>query len=138
MTAEWALAAAASSALDRGPALAPARVRTAPVLFVCGPAERHDVPVKMLSAALADDGAPAVFLGGWVSLDVLRVLSARFVPRDVVVWSMTSQSADVRILRTLSAEGVPVRPAGPGWRGLPTVGEPLPPSFSDALEVFSA
>jgi DNA-binding transcriptional MerR regulator len=136
MAAEWALATAASGALDRYPAPAPARAGQAPVLFVCGPAERHQLPVKMLSAALSDNGAPAMFLGGLVSLDVLRVLSARFVPRDVVLWSMTSQSADVRILHALSAEGVPVRPAGPGWRGLPTAGEPLPPSFAGSLAAF--
>ncbi|MFF1614698.1 MerR family transcriptional regulator [Amycolatopsis sp. NPDC058278] len=130
MAAEWALAAAASAALDRLRAPAPAR---GPALFVCGPAERHELPVKMLSAALGDDGAPAMFLGGPVSLDVLRVVAARFAPSAVVVWSMTSPSADVRTLRTLHAEGVPVRPAGPGWCGLPTVGEPLPPSFADAL-----
>ncbi|MBE1495592.1 DNA-binding transcriptional MerR regulator [Amycolatopsis lexingtonensis] len=135
MAAEWALATAASGAVDRYPA--PARAGRAPVLFVCGPAERHDLPVKMLSAALNDDGASAMFLGGLVSLDVLRVVAARFEPGEVVVWSMTSQSADVRILRALHADGVPVRPAGPGWRGLPTVGEPLPPSFAGALAVFS-
>ncbi|WIX84769.1 MerR family transcriptional regulator [Amycolatopsis sp. DG1A-15b] len=133
MAAEWALAAAASAALDRLRAPAPARAGRGPALFVCGPAERHELPVKMLSAALGDDGAPAMFLGGPVSLDVLRVVAGRFAPSAVVVWSMTSPSADVRTLRTLHAEGVPVRPAGPGWRGLPTVGEPLPPSFADAL-----
>ncbi|MCR6482959.1 MerR family transcriptional regulator [Amycolatopsis sp. OK19-0408] len=133
MAAEWALATAASGAVDRYPAPLPARAGAAPIVFVCGPAERHDLPVKMLSAALSDDGAPSMFLGGLVSVDVLRVVSARFTPSEVVVWSMTAQSADVRILRALHADGVPVRPAGPGWRGLPTVGEPLPPSFDGAL-----
>ncbi|KDN19193.1 MerR family transcriptional regulator [Amycolatopsis rifamycinica] len=133
MAAEWALAAAASAALDRLRAPAPARSGRGPVLFVCGPAERHDLPVKMLCAALGDDGAPAMFLGGLVPLDVLRAVCGRFAPSAVVVWSMTSPSADVRALRTLHAEGVPVRPAGPGWRGLPACGEPLPSSFVDAL-----
>ncbi|WP_290062872.1 MerR family transcriptional regulator [Amycolatopsis solani] len=136
MAAEWALATAASAAIDRYPAPAPARSGRAPVLFVCAPAERHELPIKVLSSALSDDGAPSMYLGGLVTLDVLRVMAARFTPADVVVWSMTSQSADVRILRTLGAEGVPVRPAGPGWRGLPTVGEPLPPSFTGALAAF--
>ncbi|MGW4523879.1 MerR family transcriptional regulator [Amycolatopsis sp. NPDC004378] len=136
MAAEWALATAASGALDRYPAPAPARTGRAPVIFVCGPAERHELPVKMLSAALSDVGAPAMFLGGLVSLDVLRVVTARFTPSEVVVWSMTSPSADVRILRALHGDGVPVRPAGPGWRGLPTVGEPLPPSFTASLAGF--
>ncbi|MFJ7217565.1 MerR family transcriptional regulator [Amycolatopsis sp. NPDC098790] len=135
MAAEWALATAASAALDRYPTSV--RAGPAPVLFVCGPAERHELPVKVLSAALNDDGAPAAFLGGLVSLDVLRVVADRFTPSGVVVWSMTSQSADVRILRTLHADGVPVRPAGPGWRGLPTVGEPVPASFTAALTAFS-
>ncbi|MEV6445515.1 MerR family transcriptional regulator [Amycolatopsis sp. NPDC051716] len=138
MAAEWALAAAASAALDRLRAPAPARAGRGPALFVCGPTERHELPVKMLSAALADDGAPAMFLSGPVAPDVLRVVAGRFAPSAVVVWSMTSPSADVRTLRTLHAEGVPVRPAGPGWRGLPTVGEPLPPSFSDALAAFGS
>ncbi|MEU7791361.1 MULTISPECIES: MerR family transcriptional regulator [unclassified Amycolatopsis] len=136
MAAEWALATAASGALDRYTAPAPARAGRAPVLFVCAPTERHELAVKALGAALCDDGAPGMFLGGLVSLDVLRVVNARFAPSDVVVWSMTSQSADVRILHTLHAEGVPVRPAGPGWRGLPTAGEPLPPSFTGALAHF--
>ncbi|MGW3991888.1 MerR family transcriptional regulator [Amycolatopsis sp. NPDC004772] len=136
MAAEWALAAAASAALDRLRTPAPARAGRGPVLFVCGPAERHELPVKMLSAALGDDGAPSMFLGGLVSIDVLRVVSGRYAPSAVVVWSMTSPSADVRTLRTLHAEGIPVRPAGPGWRGLPTVGEPLPPSFPEALASF--
>jgi len=136
MAAEWALAAASSGAVDRYQAPAPTRAGLSPVVFVCGPAERHELPVKMLSAALNDDGAPAMFLGGLVPLDVLRVVTGRFAPSDVVVWSMTSQSADVRILRALHGEGVPVRPAGPGWRGLPTVGEPLPPSFAAALAGF--
>lgn len=135
MAAEWALATAASGAIDRHPAAAPARTGRAPVVFVCGPAERHDLPVKMLSAAVSEAGAPSMFLGGLVSLDVLRAVSARFEPGNVIVWSMTAQSADVRILRALHADGVPVRPAGPGWRGLPTVGEPLPPSFTGALTV---
>lgn len=135
MAAEWALATASSAALDRYPA--PARAGRAPVLFVCGPAERHELPIKVLCAALNDDGAPAWFLGGLVSLDVLRVVADRFAPSGVVVWSMTSQSADVRILRALHADGVPVRPAGPGWRGLPIVGEPVPASFTAALAAFS-
>lgn len=135
MAAEWALATAVSTALDRYSA--PARVGRAPMVFVCGPAERHELPVKALCAALDDDGAPAMFLGGLVSPDVLRVVADRFDPAGVVVWSMTSQSADVRILRALHADGVPVRPAGPGWRGLPTVGEPLPPSFTAALAACS-
>ncbi|WP_103349639.1 MerR family transcriptional regulator [Amycolatopsis sp. CA-128772] len=137
MAAEWALAAAASAALDRLRVPAPVRAGRGPALFVCGPAERHELPVKMLSAALGDDGAPAMFLSGLVSMDVLRVVSGRFAPSAVVVWSMTSPSADVRTLHTLHAEGIPVRPAGPGWRGLPTVGEPLPPSFPDALAAFA-
>ncbi|MET9002507.1 MerR family transcriptional regulator [Amycolatopsis sp. NPDC004169] len=137
MAAEWALAAAASAALDRLRAPTPLRAGRGPVLFVCGPAERHELPVKMLSAALGDDGAPSMFLSGLVSMDVLRVVSGRYSPSAVVVWSMTSPSADVRTLRALHAEGIPVRPAGPGWRGLPTVGEPLPPSFTDALAAFS-
>ncbi|WP_103343119.1 MerR family transcriptional regulator [Amycolatopsis sp. CA-126428] len=136
MAAEWALAAAASAALDRLRAPVPARAGRGPALFVCGPAERHELPVKMLSAALGDDGAPAMFLSGLVSIDVLRVVAGRYAPSAVVVWSMTSPSADVRTLRTLHAEGIPVRPAGPGWRGMPTVGEPLPPSFSEALASF--
>ncbi len=138
MAAEWALAAAASAALDRLRTPAPARAGRGPALFVCGPAERHELPIKMLSAALGDDGAPSMFLSGLVSIDVLRVVSGRYAPSAVVVWSMTSPSADVRTLRTLHAEGVPVRPAGPGWRGLPTVGEPLPPSFTEALASFGA
>ncbi|WP_326947960.1 MULTISPECIES: MerR family transcriptional regulator [unclassified Amycolatopsis] len=138
MVAEWALATTASAAIDRYAAPAAALPGSAPVLFVCGPTERHELPVKMLSAALSDDGAAAAFLSGPVSVDVLRAMSARFTPRDVVVWSMTAQSADVRFLRVLSAEGVPVRPAGPGWHGLPTVGEPLPPSFAAALGVYSS
>ncbi|MET8847543.1 MerR family transcriptional regulator [Amycolatopsis sp. NPDC004625] len=136
MAAEWALAAAASAALDRLRTPVPARAGRGPVLFVCGPAERHELPVKVLSAALGDDGAPSMFLSGLVSIDVLRVVAARHAPSAVVVWSMTSPSADVRTLHTLHAEGIPVRPAGPGWRGLPTVGEPLPPSFSGALAAF--
>ncbi|MEU0797703.1 MerR family transcriptional regulator [Amycolatopsis sp. NPDC005961] len=136
MAAEWALATAASGALDRYRPPAPSRAGSGPVVFVCGPAERHELPVKMLSAALNDDGAPAIFLNGLVSLDVLRVVATRFVPSAVVVWSMTSQSADVRILRTLHGDGVPVRPAGPGWRGLPTVGDLVPPSFTAALAGF--
>ncbi|MGW4063146.1 MerR family transcriptional regulator [Amycolatopsis sp. NPDC004747] len=133
MAAEWALAAAASAALDRLRTPSPTRAGRGPALFVCGPAERHELPIKMLSSALGDDGAPAMFLSGLVSIDVLRVVSGRYAPSAVVVWSMTSPSADVRTLRTLHAEGIPVRPAGPGWRGMPTVGEPLPPSFRDAL-----
>jgi hypothetical protein len=90
------------------------------------------------AGSVARAGAPAMFLSGPVVPDVLRVVAGRFAPSAVVVWSMTSPSADVRTLRTLHAEGVPVRPAGPGWRGLPTVGEPLPPSFSDALAAFGS
>lgn len=138
MTAEWALAAATATAVDRHPVPAPAHTGRRPVLFVCGPSERHDLPVRVLAAALNDDGAPAMFLGGLVSLDVLRVLSARYEPGGVVVWSMTSHSADVRILRTLAADGVPVLPAGPGWRGLPVVGEPVAATFAGALELFGA
>ncbi|MGW3962528.1 MerR family transcriptional regulator [Amycolatopsis sp. NPDC005003] len=133
MAAEWALAAAASTALDRLRTSAPARAGRGPALFVCGPAERHELPIKMLSAALGDTGAPAMYLSGLVPIDVLRVVAGRYAPSAVVVWSMTSPSADVRTLHTLHTEGIPVRPAGPGWRGLPTVGEPLPPSFEDAL-----
>jgi hypothetical protein len=136
MTEEWALVTATTKAVERHPVPAPERTGRGPVLFVCGPSERHELPVRVLSAAMNDDGAPAMFLGGPVSLDVLRVLSARFAPADVVVWSMTSQSADVRVLRTLHAEGVPVRPAGPGWRGLPTTGDPLPPTFAGAMGAF--
>ncbi|QKV81769.1 MerR family transcriptional regulator [Amycolatopsis sp. Hca4] len=137
MAAEWALATAASGAVDRYPAPAPTRTGRPPVVLLSTPVERHELPIKVLGAALRDDGVPAVHLGGLVSVDVLRVVAARLQPRSVVVWSMTAHSADVRILQVLHAEGMPVRPAGPGWRGLPVVGEPLPSSLSEAMVELS-
>ncbi|EME52939.1 MerR family transcriptional regulator [Amycolatopsis decaplanina] len=139
MAAEWALATAATSALDRY--TGPGKTATdgkPPVLFLSGPAERHELPIKMLSAALQDDGASAMYLGGFVSVDVLRVLNERFRPRSIVVWSMTPHSADIALLRALHAGGMPVRPSGPGWTGLPTVGEPVPGSFTGALDALGA
>ncbi|WP_340684053.1 MerR family transcriptional regulator [Amycolatopsis coloradensis] len=136
MTAEWALATAASAALDRYTTPEKASPGRRPVLLACGPAEGHDLPVKMLTAALRDHGAPALYLGGPVSVDVVRELTARFDPTDVVIWSIASHSADIALLKLLHDNGVPVRPAGPGWSGLPVVGEPAPASFLGALEAF--
>ncbi|EMD23405.1 MerR family transcriptional regulator [Amycolatopsis azurea] len=135
MASEWALATAADSAVDRytGPGNLTAG-RRPPVLLLSGPAERHELPIKMLGAALQDDGAPAMYLGTFVSVDVLHALKERFLPHAIVIWSMTPHSADVALLRALHTHGIPVRPSGPGWAGLPIVGEPVPVSFTAALD----
>jgi hypothetical protein len=68
------------------------------------------------AGSVARAGAPAMFLSGPVVPDVLRVVAGRFAPSAVVVWSMTSPSADVRTLRTLHAEGLRCARAGVACR----------------------
>ncbi|MDT8915169.1 MerR family transcriptional regulator [Amycolatopsis sp. PS_44_ISF1] len=137
MAAEWTLSAAASAALDRHVPVVDEASLAEPVVLACSPGERHELPVKMLYAALRETGAPAVYLGGMVPGQVVSEVVRRFRPPLVLLWSMTSSTADLPLLRELRGAGIGVCPAGPGWVPAVNGPEPVAETFDDALRVAS-
>ncbi|SEP53942.1 MerR family transcriptional regulator [Amycolatopsis saalfeldensis] len=138
MAAEWTLSAAASAALDRHLPIVDEVSLRAPVVLACSPAERHELPVKMLYAALRETGVPAVYLGGMVPGQVVSEVVRQFAPSLVLLWSMTSSTADLPLLRALRETGLGVCPAGPGWVPAATGPDEIAETFDDALRVASA
>ncbi|MGH9060473.1 MAG: MerR family transcriptional regulator [Acidimicrobiales bacterium] len=135
MASEWTLSAAASAALDRHLPLVDETSLIAPVILACGPVERHELPVKMLYAALRENGVPAVYLGGMVPGQVVSGFVRQLAPSVVLLWSMTSSTADLPLLRALREDGIAVHPVGPGWVPAATGPEEVAATFDDALRV---
>lgn len=88
---------------------------TNPVLLVCCPHERHQLPLRVLQAILLERGLPAVLLGPDVPTDAVLRAVERISPRAVIVWSMMERPGEGELRRRLEEGGVPTCAAGPGW-----------------------
>lgn len=86
-----------------------------PVLLVCGPHERHQLPLNILQAVLLERGLPAVLLGPDVPADAVLRAVERTSPRAVIIWSMMARSGQDELRRRIADGGVPTCAAGPGW-----------------------
>ncbi len=88
-----------------------------PVLLAGMPEELHALPLSVLSAALADRGVECRSLGPRLPVDALVAAVRRTAPAAVVLWSQTTGTADVSVLRALPRTRPRFRTfvAGPGW-----------------------
>jgi DNA-binding transcriptional MerR regulator len=115
---EHLLSQAITTALERHLPAAPQPPR--PVLLACAPDDLHELPLRVLAAALAETGHGCRFLGAAVPADALRAAVRRTGAAVVVVWAQRAETADVSVL-----DLPPTRPAttvlaaGPGWVNLP-------------------
>ncbi|MBK1787750.1 MerR family transcriptional regulator [Prauserella cavernicola] len=112
---EWGLAAEISAALNRHTyARGPARTVGSVLLAPC-PGEHHVLPLEVLRAALAERGVAAVFTGAPAGRVMTLDLADRLDPAAVLLWAMTTATADTGLAGTLAARGRTVYLAGPGW-----------------------
>ncbi len=114
--AEWALTGAIAVALDRHSPRPSLRPAGAPVVLACSATERHMLPLQVLSTVLREAGIPVIFLGEMVPAVVVLRTALRLHPALVMIWSMTSFTADAALLAELARRDIPVRAVGPGWR----------------------
>jgi DNA-binding transcriptional MerR regulator len=125
---ETGLAQAAAEAVDRYVGRHGLRNDgTNPVLLVCCPHERHQLPLRVLQAVLLERGLPAVLLGPDVPADAVRRAARRTTPRAVLLWSVLERPGQDELRHRLQREGVPACAAGPGW-----------PADAGALETLDA
>lgn len=111
---EHLLSQGIATALQRYAADAPEPPR--PVLLACAPDDQHELPLRALSALLAETGTGSRLLGAAVPAAALHAAVRRTGASVVVVWSQRPETGDVAVLdlpvlrpRTAVVVG------GPGW-----------------------
>ncbi|MEW2162775.1 MerR family transcriptional regulator [Streptomyces sp. NPDC007084] len=118
-----------------------------PVLLACLPGEPHTLPLEALNAALAERGVPVLMLGGAVPPEALMTAFHRVGPSAVVLWSQSSDTANLPLARHIGAIRWGVRGArtrsqvllsGPGWGRRSAPGLLRPRHLADALRLISA
>lgn len=118
-----------------------------PVLLACVPGEQHTLPLEALNAALAEQGVPAVTLGGAVPPEALIAAVQRVGPPAVVLWSQSWSTANLPLARHIAATRWGVRGArtrsrillsGPGWTAPPGPGLLRPRHLAEALHLITA
>lgn len=115
---EHLLSQAVTTALERH--LPPAPQPPRPVLLACAPEDLHELPLRVLAAALAETGHGCRFLGAAVPADALRAAVRRTGAAVVVVWAQRPDTADVSVLDLpVTRPATKVLAAGPGWDELP-------------------
>ncbi|MFJ4094222.1 sigma-70 family RNA polymerase sigma factor [Kitasatospora sp. NPDC089913] len=113
------------SSVLRGVAVQAVRVRPVrPVLLAATPGEQHTLPLEATAAALTERALPFRMLGAAVPPRALLDAVHRLGPGAVMIWSQDRQTADLALVRQVSA-GVrgprgsrgraTVVAAGPGW-----------------------
>ncbi|OZM72026.1 helix-turn-helix-type transcriptional regulator [Amycolatopsis antarctica] len=133
--AEWALAGAIGAAIDRHTRAAQLSLpKRAPVLLACCPTEQHSLPLRMMLGMLTERGVPAVLFGEIVPAATTLAATATVHPPLVVLWSMTTDTADLALVRRLRARGQTVSPIGPGWTHRPRPGETRVTDLDSAVE----
>ena len=94
-----------------------------PVVLACTASDLHDLPLVVLSAALAERGVRTRVLGSRTPPAALGATVLRVGPAAVVLWSSlpaTARAEEVAAVpRTRPAARLMV--AGPGWAGVPLV-----------------
>ncbi|MBB2947348.1 hypothetical protein FB565_007116 [Actinoplanes lutulentus] len=87
------------------------------VLLACADEEHQNLPVDVLTAALAEHGISGCGLGPRVPPRAVAAAAHRLNPVVVVIWSQTRDTADPVQIRSLSMDcpDPAVIAAGPGW-----------------------
>ncbi|MEC3982481.1 MerR family transcriptional regulator [Amycolatopsis sp. H20-H5] len=135
--AEWALTDEISFALERysRPVREPMAGRA--VLLACCPEERHSLPMEILRAALADYGVPAVLMRQLVPPETTIGMALKLDPAVVVLWSMSSATADDLLVQRLQRRDFPVCAAGPGWERFSELPVPWVNDLVGALDMVA-
>ncbi|PXY30436.1 hypothetical protein BAY59_11845 [Prauserella coralliicola] len=133
---EWALTTEFSAALDRYVQPCGSMRGGSCVLLAPCPHEQHTLPLEVLRAALCEREVPVVFPGLPSGEALTLDLVSRLNPTGVVLWSMTSATADTALLRALRGRGTTAVPAGPGWEAA-AVGVPPVNDLSAALALLA-
>jgi MerR family transcriptional regulator, light-induced transcriptional regulator len=88
-----------------------------PALLACGPRERHDLPLAVLDAALAEHGVDVRCLGADLPPDALAAAVRRTGPAALLLWSQAPSTADPAVFGALPSCRPPTTllAGGPGW-----------------------
>ncbi|GAA5032206.1 MerR family transcriptional regulator [Streptomyces siamensis] len=118
-----------------------------PVLLGCLPGEPHTLPIEALGAALAEQGAAALMLGGDVPAEAFLAAVHRVSPLAVVLWSQSRSTASLPLARHIAAERWGVQGArthttvllcGPGWDRRTEPGLLRPYGLRDAVRMIGS
>ncbi|KUI40048.1 transcriptional regulator [Mycobacterium sp. GA-1199] len=104
------------------------------VILACTAREAHVLPLEALRAALAERGRSAVMLGADVPTAALTEAIGRVRPSArVVLWSHTSDTADMEMVTAATAEADVVL-GGTGWEAAGVDGAARVHSLREAIE----
>ena len=92
-----------------------------PVVLACTASDLHDLPLVVLSAALAERGVTTRVLGARTPPAALGATVLRVGPCAVVLWSSLPATARAEEVAAVPRTRPPARlmVAGPGWHGVP-------------------
>lgn len=111
---EWALSEAVSFAFEQYRRELQPLAPTPAVLLSSCPGERHILPLRALTVALAEHGIHSVLLGEGVPATNIGIAADRLQSTVVVLWSLMPDTADTELASTLARTHL-VCCAGPGW-----------------------
>ncbi|GAA3868271.1 MerR family transcriptional regulator [Saccharothrix violaceirubra] len=107
----------------------------ASVLLACAPGEQHSLPVEALSAALAEHDVPTRMLGAAMPEPALVRAVTSTTPKAVLLWSHRIEPAHHRAAEAVAALGPRLVVAGPGWRA-PGLSWERPTTLAGAVSVL--
>lgn len=116
---------------------APTSTGDAPVLLACMPGEDHDLPLRVLGAALTEQARPLVMLGADTPVPALIAAVQARKPLAVFLWAQMDRSADPHLLDRLPPSRYIL--GGPAWdqTTLPADVQPVR-HLAEALEVLQS
>lgn len=111
---EWALSDAVGFAFEQYRRELQPLASTPPVLLSNCPGERHVLPLRALTVALAEHGIHSALLGEGVPAPNIGIAADRLRSTVVVLWSLMPDTADTDLANALARTHL-VCCAGPGW-----------------------